>query len=160
MKQPSYVDFDEESYQWKKGINYKKNPHLYKIGRGQQGVLTCEPYKSEICQHWRFKTVELAEISSKKILEMIYDYLKQEDIVAADMAKKFLHMGYTSSRRYANHKDGKKWTNINGEWKILVQESDAMTSEKAKCADIFKVAWIEARTNNKYLKMKKHWRNK
>ena len=25
MKQPSYVDFDEKSYQWKKGINYKKN---------------------------------------------------------------------------------------------------------------------------------------
>ena len=160
MKQPSYVNFDEKSYQWKKGIDYKEEPHLYKIGRGQQGVLTCEPYKSEICKHWRFKTVELAEISSEKILEMFYEYLKQDDFVGADMAKKFLHMGYTRSRRYANHKDGKKWTNINGEWKILAQESDAMTSEKAKSAEIFKVAWVKARTNEKYLKMKKEWRNK
>ena len=160
MKQPSYVNFDEKSYQWKKGIDYKEEPHLYKIGRGQQGVLTCEPYKSEICKHWRFKTVELAEISSEKILEMFYEYLKQDDFVGADMAKKFLHMGYTRSRRYANHKDGKKWTNINGEWKILAQESDAMTSEKAKSAEIFKVAWVKARTNEKYLKMKKDWRNK
>ena len=160
MKQPSYVNFDEKSYQWKKGIDYKKQPHLYKIGRGQQGVLTCEPYKSEICKHWRFKTVELAEISSKKILEMFYEYLKQDDFVGADMAKKFLHMGYTRSRRYANHKDGKKWTNINGEWKILPQEKDAMTCEKAKSAETFKIAWVEARTNEKYLKMKKQWSNK
>ena len=160
MKQPSYVDFDEESYQWKKGINYKKNPHLYKIGRGQQGVLTCEPYKSEICEHWRFKTSELANVSSKKILEMFYEYLNQDDFVGADMSKKFLHMGYTRSRRYANHRDGKKWTNINGEWKILPQEKDAMTCEKAKSAEIFKAAWVEARTNEKYLKMKKQWRNK
>mgnify|MGYP003115325554 CR=1 FL=1 len=91
---------------------------------------------------------------------MFYDYLQQEDFVGADMAKKFLHMGYTRSRRYANHKDGKKWTNINGEWKILIQESDAMTSEKAKCAEVFKAAWFEAKDNVKYLKMKKHWRNK
>ena len=158
MKQPSYVDFDKKSYQWKKDVNYRESPHLYRIGRGQQGVLTCEPYKSEICQHWRFKTVELAKISSKKILEMFHEYLKQDDFVGADMAKKFLHMGYTRSRRYANHKSGKKWTNTNGEWKILVQESDAMVSEKAKSAETFKTAWVEARTNKKYIKMKKDWR--
>ena len=91
---------------------------------------------------------------------MFYEYLKQDDFVGADMAKKFLHMGYTRSRRYANHKDGKKWTNVNGEWKILAQENDAMTSEKAKSAEIFKLAWVKARTNEKYLKMKKDWRNK
>ena len=48
MMQPSYVDFDEKQYHWKSDIDYRKNPHLYKIGRGQQGVLVCEPYKSEI----------------------------------------------------------------------------------------------------------------
>jgi len=89
---------------------------------------------------------------------MFHEYLKQDDFVGADMAKKFLHMGYTRSRRYANHKSGKKWTNINGEWKILIQESDAMTSEKAKSAEVFKAAWLKARTNNKYVEMKKEWR--
>ena len=158
MKQPSYVDFDEKSYHWKPDVDYRKNPGLYKIGRGQQGVLTCEPYKSEICAHWRFKTPQLAQKSAEKILSMFYNYLDQKDFVGADMAKKFLHMGYTRSRRYANHRDGKKWSKVGDEWRILPQEIDAMTSQKARSAEIFKVAWEEARTNQKYLRMKKKWR--
>ena len=77
-----------------------------------------------------------------------------------DMAKKFLHMGFTRSRRYANHRDGKKWTKNGGEWKVLPQELDAMTCEKAESAEIFKAAWKEARENKTYLKMKKNWRKK
>jgi hypothetical protein len=158
MKQPSYVGFDQKSYYWKANIDYKKNPLMYKIGKGQQGVLTCEPYKSEICVHWRFKTPQLAQKSSEIILSMFYSYLEQKDFVGADMAKKFLHMGYTRSRRYANHRDGRKWSKINGEWRVLPQEVDAMTCQKAKSADIFKAAWKEARTNDQYLNMKKQWR--
>ena len=158
MKQPSYVGFDEKSYKWKAGVDYRKNPHLYHIGRGQQGVLTCEPYKSEICQHWRFKTPELAQQSSQTILDMFYTYLDEEDFVGADMAKKFLHMGFTRSRRYANHRSGRKWTKETGNWEILPQELDAMTCDKTKSAEIFKAAWVEARTNEKYLKMKKNWK--
>ena len=75
---------------WNPNVNYRSNPHLYRIGRGQQGVLICEPYKSEICAHWRFKTVPEAKVSSQKILEMFYDFVKQGDFVGADMAKKFL----------------------------------------------------------------------
>ena len=37
------------------GIDYRKQPDLYKIARGEQGVLTVEPYKSEILPHWRFR---------------------------------------------------------------------------------------------------------
>ena len=158
MKQPSYVGFEPDKYAWKKDVDYRAKPHLYRVGKGQQGVLTCEPYKSEIGQFWRFKTPSIARESSTKILEMFYDYLKKEDFVGADMAKKFLHMGYTRSRRYANHRDGKKWTKESGEWKILPQEPDAMTCEKAQSAEIFKVAWVEARTNKKYLEMKNNWR--
>ena len=47
------------------------------------------------------------------------------------MAKKYLHMGFTRSRRYANHKSGKKWSKESGEWKILPQEEDWETNEKA-----------------------------
>ena len=51
----------EEYFQkWNPKVDYRANPHLYNIGRGQQGVLICEPYKSEICAHWRFKTPEEA----------------------------------------------------------------------------------------------------
>lgn len=160
MKQPSYVGFEPNKYAWKKDVNYREKPHLYSIGRGQQGVLTCEPYKSEIGQHWRFKTPSIASKSSAKILKMFYDYLEEDDFVGADMAKKFLHMGYTRSRRYANHRSGKKWTKQTGEWVILPQEKDAMTCEKAQSAEIFKAAWVEARTNKKYLEMKQKFLDK
>ena len=142
---------------WNPDVNYRENPHLYNIGRGQQGVLICEPYKSEICAHWRFKTVNEAIKSSEQILNMFYNYIEQDDFVGADMAKKFLHMGFTRSRRYANHRNGKKWIKENNQWKILPQEPDAMDCDKAKSAEIFKLAWIEARTNKQYLKMKKEW---
>ena len=62
-KKPSYVDFDYDSYKWKSNIDYKRNPHLYEIGRGQQGVLICEPYKSELYPLWRFKTPHEAQES-------------------------------------------------------------------------------------------------
>ena len=160
MKQPSYVGFEPNKYAWKKDVNYREKPHLYSIGKGQQGFLTCEPYKSEIGQHWRFKTPSIASKSSAKILKMFYDYLEEDDFVGADMAKKFLHMGYTRSRRYANHRSGKKWTKQTGEWVILPQEKDAMTCEKAQSAEIFKAAWVEARTNKKYLEMKQKFLDK
>lgn len=94
-----------------KKINFRQHPELYEIGRGEQGVLLVEPYKSEILPHWRFADIEKAEQSSQKIYQLFLDYLKQQDFVGADMARKFLQMGYTRARRYANHKGGK---NIRG----------------------------------------------
>ena len=140
---------------WNPNVNYRSNPHLYRIGRGQQGVLICEPYKSEICAHWRFKTVPEAKVSSQKILEMFYDFVKQGDFVGADMAKKFLHMGFTRARRYANHRDGKKYAN---DGTIIPQEPDALTCEKADSARVFYVCWKEARENKVYLQMKQQHR--
>jgi len=96
---PSYVDFDPTTYAWSPEIDYREHPECYRIGRGQQGVLTCEPYKSEIGQHWRFKTPEIARKSAQKIWEMFLSYVKTGDFVGADMAKKYLHMGFTRARR-------------------------------------------------------------
>ena len=149
----------EQSYfvKWNPNVNYQNNPELYHIGRGQQGVLICEPYKSRICAFWRFKTVSEAETSSQNILGMFYDYIDDGDFVGADMAKKFLHMGFTRARRYANHRDGRKY---NDDGTIIPQEPDALTCEKAQSAKIFYSAWKEARENDMYLKMKKEHRNK
>jgi len=90
-------------------IDFRKKPEKYEIGRGEQGVLLAEPYKSDILPHWKFATPDKAKISADKILEMFYEYKKQNDFVGMDMARKFLQMGYTRSRRYANHKGGKKY---------------------------------------------------
>lgn len=76
------LDFDN--------INFREQPELYRVGRGEQGVLLVEPYKSEILPHWRFKTPQIAKESSEKIYEMYLIYKKTEDFVGMDMARKFL----------------------------------------------------------------------
>ena len=38
---------------------------------------------------------------------MYHMYKTDEDFVGMDMCRKFLEMGFTRARRYANHKDGR-----------------------------------------------------
>ena len=76
---------------------------LYRIGRGEQGVLLVRPYTNDICAHWRFVDVPTAHKSSAKIYEMFLDYKREKDFIGMDMARKFLEMGFTRARRYANH---------------------------------------------------------
>jgi hypothetical protein len=154
MKEPTYVSFSPKKYPYSKDIDYSKNPLLYEIGRGQQGVLICEPYKSDLYPIWKFRTEEIAKDSAEKIYSRFKKYLKDGDFVGADMAKKYLHMGFTRSRRYANHKSGKKWSQEGGEWKILPQEEDWETNEKARSARVFYSYWKLAREDKKYLQEK------
>ena len=164
-KKPTYVGFDHKNYKWKSDINYRENPHIYEIGRGQQGVLTCEPYKSELHPLWRFKTPHHAQESCEKILYKFYIYIKDDDFVGADMAKKYLHMGFTRARRYYNHSSGKKWTKEESichysglpstksyEWKVLPY--DRTEKRFLESSNIFKTYWEAARTDEKYLEMK------
>ncbi|WP_315787755.1 DUF4385 domain-containing protein [Fischerella sp. JS2] len=142
-------------------IDFRQHPELYRIGKGEQGVLLVEPYKSEILPHWRFKTPDIARESSEKIYEMFLAYLEQDDFVGADMARKFLQMGYTRSRRYANHKSGRKYkTNPQKAGSAAAQKqarNDILPYEvdpiKAESAKIFKQKWIQAKTNEKYLQL-------
>ena len=64
-----------------KNILFKKNDSRYRIGRGEQGVLLVRPYTNDICKHWRFKTIDIAKKSSKKIINMYDDYKQQKDFV-------------------------------------------------------------------------------
>ena len=156
MKQPSYVGFEQDKYPWKPDVDYRKNPHLYKIGRGQQGVLICEPYKSELYPLWRFKTPDKAQLSCNQIYLKFLGYIDEGDFVGADMAKKYLHMGFTRSRRYWNHSSGKKWTN-DGEWKVLPY--DRTEKRFYESSLIFQRYWKMARENKDYLQMKKQHRS-
>ena len=92
-----------------KNIDFRRHPELYRVGKGEQGVLMVEPYKSEILPHWRFKTPAIARKSANKIYKLFLEYKANEDFVGMDMTRKFLQMGYTRSRRYANHKSGRKY---------------------------------------------------
>ena len=129
---------------------------LYRIGRGEQGVLLVRPYTDDICTHWRFKTPEIAVESANKILSMYLKYMVEGDFIGMDMCRKFLEMGFTRARRYANHNSGRKYKK--GTRDILPQEKDHATSKYAHSATIFKrVRDIVAR-NDIYVKMRKEWR--
>jgi len=127
----------------------------YRIGRGEQGVLIVRPYTNDICAHWRFVDVPTAHKSSTKIYEMFLDYKRQKDFIGMDMARKFLEMGFTRARRYANHSSGKKY---NSSGKVRPQESDWRTSEKARAAQVFKVIRDKAAYDSTYQQMRKEWR--
>lgn len=144
-----------------KTLDFREHPELYRIGKGEQGVLLVEPYKSEILPHWRFRTPDIAEVSSKKIYGLFEAYLAAEDFAGADMARKFLQMGWTRARRYANHKGGKKYdgpvpddkkgqSGAHGRATLPRQEDPV----KAAAAAIFYARYLEAKEHPEYLKQR------
>ena len=144
-------------------LNYKElnftdeeTRKLYRIGRGEQGVLLVRPYTNDICAHWRFKTPDEAVKSSNKILDMFLDYWLEEDFIGMDMCRKFLEMGFTRARRYANHNSGRKYKK--GTKEVLPQEPDHMTSKFAESARIFKRVRDYVAKSSVYVMMRKQWR--
>jgi hypothetical protein len=143
-----------------KEIDFRLQPELYRVGKGEQGVLLVEPYKSEILPHWKFKTPELAKASSVKIYELFLAYKKSGDFIGMDMSRKFLQMGYTRSRRYANHKSGKKYngpvpldkkgqSGAHGR-DVLPMAEDPVKAESAR---IFYEKWQAAKADKEYQAM-------
>nr|WP_295922258.1 DUF4385 domain-containing protein [uncultured Dyadobacter sp.] len=154
---PSYLNFNSEEYGWKPDVDYRQHPELYRVGRGEQGVLICEPYKSEIGQFWRFKTKAIAEESSNKIYALFLDYLEKQDFVGADMARKYLQMGFTRARRYANYKGGKKYDKDN-DYQLL--QKGTGQQEKAEAEAVFYRKWKQAEEHSHYASMKKDWKSR
>lgn len=129
--------------------DFRQQPDRYQVGKGEQGVLLVEPYKSEILPHWRFKTPDIARQSADTIYELFLSYKEQDDFVGMDMARKFLQMGFTRARRYANHKSGRKY---DAEGNELPREEDPV---KAESAAIFYEKYVQARNDPDYQRLKK-----
>jgi hypothetical protein len=154
-RKPSYLSFDKDSYPWKSDIDYRAEPQKYRVGKGEQGVLICEPYKSEIVKHWHFRTPEIATESSREIFKLFKAYLKNDEFVGADMARKFLQMGFTRARRYANYRGGRKYDKEND---YALNEKGTGDPEKAESADIFFKAWKKAEEFAAYKQQKEEWK--
>ncbi|TGE26633.1 DUF4385 domain-containing protein [Hymenobacter metallicola] len=145
-----------------KTTDFRQHPELYRVGKGEQGVLLVEPYKSEILPYWRFRTPEVARESSEQIYQLFLNYLKAHDFVGADMARKFIQMGFTRARRYANHRGGKKYdgpvpadkkgqSGAHGREELPRSPEDP---EKAAAAAIFKQKWDEAKRHPDYVQQR------
>ncbi len=139
-----------------KNLDLRKQPELYRVGKGEQGVLLVEPYKSEIVRHWRFKTPEIAGESSEKIYQMFLEYKRQKDFVGMDMARKFLQMGITRARRYANHPSGRKYKKGTREI-IPIEGEDKIKAESAK---IFSEKYYLTKNDAVYQEMMKEHKHK
>ncbi len=139
-----------------KTIDFRQQPELYRVGKGEQGVLLVQPYKNEILPHWKFRTPDIARQSAQTIYNLFLDYKARQDFVGMDMARKFLQMGYTRfsrgealpTRRYANHKSGRKYAKESKT--ILPYIEDPIKAESAK---IFYEFWQVAKTDPEYLMM-------
>jgi len=149
-------EFDYDLDYKKLDFTDEETRKLYRIGRGEQGVLLVRPYTNDICAHWRFKTPEIAVNSANKILSMYLKYMVDGDFIGMDMCRKFLEMGFTRSRRYANHHSGKKYDDKGN---IRPQEPDHATCDFAKSAQIFKKVRDLVAKNATYVTMRKTWRN-
>ena len=132
-----------------RSIDFRAEPERYRIGKGEQGVLLVQPYKDELLPLWRFKTPDIAEKSSKALYKKFLAYLKEDDFVGADTARKFLQMGWTRARRYANHRGGRKYDPASG--KILPRDIDPV---KAASAAIFFRVYVRARNHAKYKRLR------
>src|SRR5215204_5661537 len=132
------------------GLDLRKHPEAYEIGRGEQGAFHAEPYMSELLPLWSFKDAKAAKKAAEDIYERFLDYKSEGDFVGMDVARKYLQMGYTRSRRYANYEGGNKS-------KPLAKPDP----EKSQAAEIFYRRWRKAAEDEEYLKLEeKHRRQR
>ena len=70
-------------------LSFREHPELYRVRRGEQGVLLVEPYKSELLPYWRFRTPKEARKSVRALLKIFRQYESVDDFVGMDMIRKY-----------------------------------------------------------------------
>lgn len=126
-------------------IDIRKHPEVYKIGKGEQGVFLYEPYRTELIPHWKFKPAKDAQKSSKKLYSMFLNYLANNEFAGADMARKYLEMGLSRAKRYANLDDHQNSSSAS-----LAKPED----DKLAAVVMFEEKYELAITNKRYLTLK------
>lgn len=143
----------------------------YRIARGEQGVLTFEPYKSLLLPYWRFRTAPIAEESSAQLWAAFRHYIDAGDFVGADMGRKFIQMGMTRAKRYANHKGGRKYERVKGvkgeEGRVRGKDGKGVVKakgeewegrdEKLKASEVFRGVWKRCTADEEYAELKREF---
>ncbi|KAF7886009.1 hypothetical protein EAF00_010112 [Botryotinia globosa] len=130
--------------------------YTYRIQRGEQGVLTYEPYKSYLLPLWRFRSPSIAEMSSNALYGEFLRFYKEDDFVGMDMSRKFIQMGMTRSKRYANHKWGRKYDIGKDGERVEIEKSQGHKGQEDKliASGIFKEMWERCRGHEGYKVLK------
>jgi hypothetical protein len=133
-----------------RNVDHRREPERYRVGRGEEGVLTVQPYKGELLPLWRFATPARAKASAAALWKKFLAYGRVGDFVGMDMARKYLQMGFTRSRRYANHRGGRKY-----EAGTRAKRPRTTDAGKAEAAEIFRGYWQRALENRRYLSLRR-----
>jgi len=135
-------------------LNYREHSEQYVVGTGEFGVLMYQPYKSEILPHWKYKDKESAETAAEAIFAQFEAYLADGDFPGADMARKFLQMGFTRAMRYAKYPGGKKYDDDGNEREQITPEhpdyDEWADPHKRAAAIVYKTYWDRAREHPQY----------
>lgn len=140
--------------------------YSYAIGRGETGVLTFEPYKSLLLPYWAFRTVAIARNAAQILWSIFTSYVARGDFVGADMARKFIQMGMTRARRYANYKGGRKYARKGDEeeeavvlekWSGGSEEEVRKRREKEEASEVFKGFWRRCIEDEEFGRLKREW---
>eukprot|EP00388_Colpodella_angusta_P002464 GDKJ01008489.1.p1 GENE.GDKJ01008489.1~~GDKJ01008489.1.p1 ORF type:complete len:182 (-),score=22.47 GDKJ01008489.1:34-579(-) len=132
-------------------VDYSKHPELYRVAKGEQGVFTVEPYRTNLIQFWRFRTPDVAREAAEKLYDMYLSYRDEGDFVGMDMTRKFVMMGYTRAMRFANYKGGRRFSK-DGEPAERREKPDPV---KVASALIFRDVWDDIRKDPIYQAMLK-----
>jgi hypothetical protein len=132
------------------GVDLREHPEAYRVGRGEQGVFHAEPYKGELLPLWTFEDEAAARESAGAIYaKFLLLYRAEGDFVGMDVARKYLQMGSTRSRRYAKY--------VGGDKSRPREEPDG---EKERAAGVFREKWRLAAEDEEYLRLKREFRTR
>jgi hypothetical protein len=130
----------------------------YRIARGEQGVLTYEPYKSYLLPHWRFRTPPIARSSSSALYQKFLEFYDRGDFVGMDMSRKFIQMGMTRAKRYANYKGGRKYVagTEKGE-RLEKSKGHEGKEEKEEASKVFREVWERCKSHEGYKELREEF---
>jgi Domain of unknown function (DUF4385) len=129
----------------------------YRIGRGEQGVLIYEPYKSFLLPYWRFRTVRIARTSSENLWEKFLQFYEENDFVGMDMTRKFIQMGMTRSKRYANYQGGRKYVDGKEKGNVIAKSQGHEGRDEEEASRIFRDVWERGKSHEGYQRLKKEF---
>lgn len=134
-------------------VDLRAEPQKYQIGRDEYGVFHAQPYKSELMPLWRFRTPDVARESAAALYAKFAEYRAAGDFVGMDVARKYIQMGWTRARRYANHRGGRKYDDGGNELPRTVN------AVKAASAAVFAEYLARVKADAVYLAAKQQFQN-
>jgi len=89
-------------------VSVDAEPQAYVSGSGLFGVHKYQPYADRYNEHWSIDTVEQARADAEWLYDRFEHHVERDQFPGADMARKYLRMGWSRAMRYAKYPGGDK----------------------------------------------------